>query len=207
MNKEFWSDVLRSGAILGLVMSISHIFEQYMLAFSDVDLIKSATICGIEWLVAAVAFIWLLSRFTKRRAMAVPSEMVVTYSYLLSFIILTSMLAGVLVGVADTLFISAMGYDNFILGLINYYDGLAEYIVVTLQTPAVSGVPDPAAADQIDLFLSNFEELTTQLRQSEQPSIGATVFNKLRTYCLAGIVPGFVIAGVVSSRHRRGVRM
>lgn len=207
MNKEFWSDVLRSGAILGLVMSISHIFEQYVVAFSDVDLIKSATICGIEWLVAAVVFIWLIARFTKRRAMAVPTEIGVTYSYLLSFIILTSMLTGVLVGVADTLFISIIGYNNFILGMINYYDSVAEYVVVNLQTPAISGVPDPAAADQIDLLLSNFEQLTTQLRQSEQPTIVATVFNKLRTYCLAGIVPGFVIAGVVSSRHRRGGRM
>ena len=210
MNKDFWSDVLRSGAILGFVMSLSHIFEQYLLAFGELDVIKASTICGVEWLVAAVVFIWLLVRFTKRRAMAVPSEMMVTYSYLLSFIILISMLAGVLVGVADTLFISVMGYDNFILGLINYYDGFAEFIVTNMSTLPVSGEPnpDPAVADQIDLFLSNFEQLTTQLRQSEQPSIGATVFSKLQTYSLAGIVPGFVIAGVVSSRRRRsGMRM
>ena len=116
--------MLRSGAIIGLVMSISHIFEQYMMAFSDVDLIKSTIICGIEWLVAAVVFIWLIARFTKRRAMAVPTEIGVTYSYLLSFIILTSMLTGVLVGVADTLFISAMGYDNYILGFVDRIDQL-----------------------------------------------------------------------------------
>ena len=188
MNKEFWSDVLRSGAILGLVMSISHIIEHYMLAFSDADLIKSATICGIEWLVAAVVFIWLIARFTKRRAMAVPTEIGVTYSYLLSFIILTSMLTGVLVGVADTLFISAMGYDNYILGFVDRIDQLG-------QVYTEMGVPTEN--------MSLFEDLTTELRQMRQPSIFVTVFNQLQIYAFAGCIPGFIIAGIISSRHRR----
>ena len=89
MNREFWSDVLRSGAIIGGVMSLSRIFERYMLSFSEIDIMRSSAIYAIEWLVAAVVLIWLLARYAKRRANAVPVEMGVTYSYMLSFILLT----------------------------------------------------------------------------------------------------------------------
>jgi hypothetical protein len=110
MNREFWSDVLRSGAIIGGVMSLSYIFERYVLAFSDMVLLKASAIYCIEWLVACVVFIWLLARFTRRRANALPAQMGATYSYLLSYILFVSMLSGVLVGVAETLYVSVMGY-------------------------------------------------------------------------------------------------
>ena len=35
MNNNFWNDALRSGAILGLVMGLSRVFESYMLYISD----------------------------------------------------------------------------------------------------------------------------------------------------------------------------
>ena len=188
MNKEFWSDVLRSGAILGLVMSISHIFEHYMLAFSDADLLQTALVYCVEWLLACVVFIVLLVYFTNRRAKAKPSELGATYSYLLSFIILISMLSGVLVGVADTLFISAMGYDNYILGFVDRIDQLGQvYTEMGVHTEN----------------MSLFEDLTTELRQMGQPSIFVTVFNQLQIYAFTGCIPGFIIAGIISSRHRR----
>ena len=80
MNREFWSDVLRTGAILGGVMSLSYIFERYVLAFSDMALLKASAIYCIEWLVACVVFIWLLARFTRRRANVLPEKMMATYS-------------------------------------------------------------------------------------------------------------------------------
>ena len=74
MNRDFWSDVLRSGAILGGVMSLSYIFERYLLAFSDMALLKASAIYSLEWLVACIAFVWMLARFTRRRAEAMPVE-------------------------------------------------------------------------------------------------------------------------------------
>ena len=188
MNREFWSDVLRSGAIIGGVMSISRIFERYMLSFSEIDIMRSSAIYAIEWLVAAVVLIWLLVRYAKRRANAVPVEMGVTYSYVLSFILLTSMLAGVLVGVADTLFISIVGYENYIMGFVGRID--------QLQTLYIErGVPVES--------LTFLDEMSTQMRQVEQPTIFAAVFNLLEIYAAACLIPGFVIAAIVSSRQRR----
>lgn len=188
MNRVFWSEVLRSGAILGCVMSLSFIFERYVLAFSDMELLKASAIYFTEWLVACVAFIWLLARLTRRRANALPMEMGPTYSYLLSYILLTSMLSGVLVGVADTLYISLMGYDVYVTGLIGRIDQLKQmYLDMGIS-----------ASDMIFL-----EEYTTQLRYMEQPSMLATVFGQLQMYAIMGCIPGFIIASVNSRRHRR----
>lgn len=188
MNREFWSDVLRSGAIIGGVMSLSYIFERYVLAFSDMVLLKASTIYCIEWFVACVLFIWLLARFTRRRANALPVQMGATYSYLLSYILFVSMLSGVLVGVAETLYVSVMGYESYIAGLIGRIDQLQQmYIDMGIS-----------ASD-----MTIFEQYTTQLRYMEQPSIFVTVFSQLQMYAIMGCIPGFIIASVNSRRLRR----
>ncbi len=188
MNREFWSDVLRSGAIIGGVMSLSYIFERYVLAFCDMVLLKASAIYCIEWLVACVVFIWLLARFTRRRANALPVQMGATYSYLLSYILFVSMLSGVLVGVAETLYVSVMGYESYIAGLIGRIDQLQQmYIDMGIS-----------ASD-----MTIFEQYTTQLRYMEQPSILVTVFSQLQMYVIMGCIPGFIIASVNSRRLRR----
>lgn len=188
MNRDFWSDVLRSGAILGGVMSLSYIFERYLLAFSDMALLKASAIYSLEWLVACVVFVWMLARFTRRRAEALPSEITVTYSYLLSYILLTSMLSGVLVGVADTLYISAMGYDLYISGLVGRIEQLQQlYLDMGIS------------ASEMTIF----EQYANQLRYVEQPSMMLTVLGKLQTYAIMGCIPGFIIASVNSRRVRR----
>lgn len=188
MNKEFWSDVLRSGAILGVVMSLSHIFENYLLAFSEMPLLQSSAILCIEWLVAAVAFVWLLVRFTRRRANTLSQSGPVTYSHLLLFILLTSMLAGVLVGVSDTIYVSIIGYDNYVLGFIDRINQLKEIYIESGVQPSE---------------LVGFDNYTTQLRQMAQPSIMTAVFGQLYSYTFVGSIPGLIIASVISRRYRR----
>lgn len=188
MNRDFWSDVLRSGAILGGVMSLSYIFERYLLVFSDMALLKASAIYSLEWIVACVVFVWMLARFTRRRAETLPSEITVTYSYLLSYILLTSMLSGVLVGVADTLYISAMGYDLYISGLVGRIEQLQQlYLDMGIS------------ASEMTIF----EQYANQLRYVEQPSMMLTVLGKLQTYAIMGCIPGFIIASVNSRRVRR----
>ena len=188
MNRDFWSDVLRSGAILGGVMSLSYIFERYLLAFSDMALLKASAIYSLEWLVACIAFVWMLARFTRRRAEEMPVEMPVTYSYLLSYVLLVSMLSGVLVGVADTLYVSSMGYDLYVSGLVGRIEQLQQMYVDM-------GI---SASD-----MAIFEQFADQLRYFEQPSMLLTVFGKLQTYAIMGCIPGFIIASVNSRRVRR----
>ena len=70
MNKEFWYDVMRSGAILGIIMAASRIFERYVLFFSDMPLSTLSILYLGETVISCVVFIWLLLRFSRRRAAA-----------------------------------------------------------------------------------------------------------------------------------------
>lgn len=168
-------------------MSLSYIFERYVLAFSDIALLKASALYFIEWIVACIVFVWLLARYTRRKASMLPAEMGSTYSYLLSYILLTSMLSGVLVGVADTLYVSFMGYEAYVIGLVGRIEQLKQvYLEMGIS-----------ASD-----LAFFDQYSTQLRYMEQPSMLLSVFSKLQTYAIMGCIPGFIIASVNSRRLR-----
>lgn len=189
MNRDFWYDVLRSGAILGFVMALSFVVERYLLAYSQLPLLKASAIYCIEWLVACGVFIWLLVRFTRRRANAADPKMGFPYSLALSYILMVSALAGVLVGVADTAYVSTMGYDIYINGIVERISQLKEMYISM-------GVP----ASEMNMF----EEYASQLRFVEQPSMWLNVISKLQSYMIFGGLPGFIIAGVASRRPSFG---
>ena len=52
-GKSFWQGVLRDGAVLGLVMATSHVFESYML-YGDMALGRASLIIIVEMLAAAL---------------------------------------------------------------------------------------------------------------------------------------------------------
>lgn len=189
MNRDFWYDVLRSGAILGFVMALSFVVERYLLAYSQLPLLKASAIYSIEWLIACGVYIWLLVRFTRRRANAADPKVGFPYSLALSYILMVSALAGVLVGVADTAFVSTLGYDIYVNGIVERISQLKDMYISM-------GVP---ASD-----MSIFEEYASQLRFIEQPSMWLNVISKLQNYMIFGGLPGFIIAGVVSRRPSFG---
>lgn len=189
MNRDFWYDVLRSGAILGFVMALSFVVERYLLAYSQLPLLKASAIYCIEWLVACGVFIWLLVRFTRRRANAADPKMGFPYSLALSYILMVSALAGVLVGVADTAYVSTMGYDIYINGIVERISQLKE-MYISMGVPATE--------------MNMFEEYASQLRFVEQPSMWLNVISKLQSYMIFGGLPGFIIAGVASRRPSFG---
>lgn len=189
MNRDFWYDVLRSGAIIGFVMALSFVAERYLLAFSQMPLLKASVIYMVEWLVVCGVFIWLLVRFTRRRANAADPKLGFPYSLALSYILMVSALAGVLVGVTDTAYISTMGYDI-------YVNGIVERITQLKEMYLSMGVP----ASEMDMF----DDYASKLRFVEQPSMWLNVVSKLQSYMIFGGLPGFIIAGVVSRRPSFG---
>ncbi|MBR4843805.1 MAG: DUF4199 domain-containing protein [Alistipes sp.] len=189
MNRDFWYDVLRSGAIIGFVMALSFVAERYLLAFSQMPLLKASVIYMVEWLVVCGVFIWLLVRFTRRIANAADPKLGFPYSLALSYILMVSALAGVLVGVADTAYISTMGYDI-------YVNGIVERITQLKEMYLSMGVP----ASEMDMF----DDYASKLRFVEQPSMWLNVVSKLQSYMIFGGLPGFIIAGVVSRRPSFG---
>ena len=181
-NKMFWYDVLRAGAIVGIVMALSRIFERYQLVFRDADMGSIAVVYLLEWFVAAGLFIAMLYFFARRRAKAADAEVGFSYGQALSYILLVSMLAGVIVGVADTIYINAMGYDVYVDGLIGRLGELRNmYIGVGYN-----------GAD-----IKMFDDVAHSIRTSEQPSMLSNVFAGFNNYILFGGLPGLIIASLV----------
>lgn len=181
IGRDFWYDVLRSGAILGVVMALSRIVEMYLLAYSSLDMGSMSMWFLLEWVVAAVIFVWLLVRMSKRRAAATDPKYGYSYSMALAYILMISMLAGIMVGVADTLFIGVMGYDAYIDGMIGRIDEIRQ-LYVSMNITSVD---------------ADFSAMISALRSAERPSMMSAVFSMFNSYVLVGGVVGLVVAGVV----------
>ena len=190
INREYWHDVLRSGAILGLVMALSSIFERYLLLASNLTLGTATMLYLGEAVVACVVFIWLIVRSTRCRRDAGDPRFGFNYSTALSYILLISMLAGVIVGVAGTIFTSAIGYDAYIAGNIARLEE-AKTLYVGLGVGAN------------DLVL--FDERVHRIRTAPQPTMLQNVLASFSNYILFGGIPGLIIAGVLSRKPQAPV--
>lgn len=186
IGRDFWHDVLRSGAILGIVMALAHVVEQYLLIYSDSSLVSLSAIYLIVWAISAAVFVWLLVRFSKRRAAAMDPKYGYSYSLALSYILMISMLAGVIVGMTSTIYVGIMGYDLYVEGLVGRIEELrAVYAEVNITT-----------------LNSEFDKMIESIRMAEQPSMLSSVFSSFNTYILTGGLPGLIIAAIVSRRPK-----
>ena len=181
-NKTFFSDAMMAGAVVGVVMALSRIFERYELFFSTSELLSVVTPYAIEWVLMVGIFVWLLFFFTRRRAKAADAEVGFSYGQALSFVLVVSMLTGIIVGLADTIFINAMGYDVYVDGMVTRIGQMRNLYI-------------EAGLTQADV--KSFDEMAAAARMAEQPSIFMNIFVDLYNYILFGGLPGLIIAAIV----------
>ena len=194
--KEFWMDVLRAAAIIGVVMALSHIFEQYMLLFSGVSLINASLVILIEGVIAAAVFVWLMIRFTRRISLAwndridvgngIVVDMPFTYGRAVSYGLLISMFAGIFVGVANTIFVDVMGYDLYRAAQIGYFEQIEE--IMNAYNALLGGSENLSS----DIMTKQIEMLETM----DKPSIFATIISHMTSYMLYGGIASLVVAAV-----------
>lgn len=193
--KDFWMDVLRSAAIVGIVMSVSHIFEKYITLFSDLGLGASSLIIFIEGIVAAVLFVGMLYYFTRRLAkswnerveyMGQVLTVKFSYSRALSYVLTVSMLASVIVGVASTIYVDIVGYDIYLAAQIAYIEETVDFVNAAGQ---ISGSENLVSVESMEDFVS-------QLEASERPSMFANIISLMSSYMLYGGLTGLVVAAV-----------
>ena len=180
-NKDFWQDVLRSGALLGVVMSLSLIVEQYIMVCSPLSLAMGSFIYFVEWCSVAVIFVVALYRLTRRRAKESDPQVGYGYAQALSYILLISALTGVVVGVVHMLFISVIGYDGYVEGMLHRIDEMRSMML----------------ASGGGSYNALFEQMVSGLRSAEQPTIIDYVISSANNYILCGGVVGLIIAGFV----------
>ena len=181
-KSNFWNDACKGGAIIGLVMAVSNVAEQAMLLRGGVAMFGLVV---LEWLALAGVFIWLLVRFTRRRAALYPPEEGFTYGQGLGFIVVMSLLAGVIVGVVSYF------YRHVVVG----YDAYTERYIGSVQG-LLSEVPVPAAT--LDVYETMFE----QMRSTPEPSIFGADGRSAFWYVVAGGLIGLIVAAVVARAPR-----
>ena len=198
-------DVLRSAAILGVAMALTHIIKLYLLAFSAMSLGGASAVILFESLISAVLFIGMVYYFTRRVAknwnervevMGQVFDVRFTYASALSYILATTMFAGVIVGVANTIYIDIMGYDLYVAGVMSRYQEtmavVEEYVVLT---------GDASVQTQFSELASQQMEL---IEGSDKPSMFMNILSYVSTYMMYGGLVGLVVAAV-ARRKPKGV--
>lgn len=177
MEREYLNDVASKGAILGVLMLVSHIFEQYMMINGN---LARMGVVGVEMILIFGVYIYLLYRFTKSYSTRFSAEEGFAYSKALSYIITLSLFASIIVGLGSYLF------THFIIGYEEYIDG-----VINMYTNIISSTPIPAQ------MVGTYEQVLEQIGSQPEPSILKTISSALWNYLVLGGIVGLIIAGVV----------
>ena len=200
--KEYWIDVRRAAAIIGVEMALSHIIEQYVLLYSDMSLHGATLVLMAEGLVSAAAFVFLLFYFTRRIARAwndrvefgngVVVDMPFSYGRAVSYGLLVAMLAGLLVGVVNTMFVDFMGgYDVYRAEQIAYIEEMKE--LMSAYNAMVGSEVMP---------MDMMDGAGEQLDNVERPSMFMTILSQMSTYMLYGGIASLVVAAVARRKPK-----
>lgn len=200
--KEFWMDVLRAAAIIGVVMALSHVIEQYILLYSDMSLYNASMVLLFEWFISSAAFVGLVFYFTRRIARAwndrvelgdgMVVEVPFTYGRAVSYGLIISMFVGLFVGVAHTLFVDYMGgFDVY----------RAEQLAYLEEIKSLLGAYNDMAGAEI-IPMNTMDGTIEQIESMEQPSMFLTILSQMTSYMLYGGIASLIVAAIARRKPK-----
>ncbi len=175
-QKSYWNDAARWGAILGVILAVSAVFEIVITLSGRLPLY---TLMTVEMVAVVALHYWMLHKAVKQQAALFSADEGYTFGQGYGYLLTISAFAGLIVGAAQYL------YQNVILGYDVYKERLLEAV-----TSIISSQPIPAASEQI---------VTESLRAIETataPSVFATIWGGVFNALLFGAIFGLIIAGV-----------
>ena len=181
-DSYFLHDVLSKGAVLGAIMLVSNIFEQAVLLYKGT--LGWVGLMGLEMIVAAGVFVWLVYRFTKTYAQAVldAQQGIKYFSYgsALGYAVVVSMLCGIIVAIGAYLFRHCIvGYENYTAGIVQTYQNL----LTESKMPAS--------------LAGTYQQMFAQLKSQPEPSLWTSVFSGISSYFISGTLVGLIVAAFV----------
>ena len=188
-ENSFWSDAWKYGAILGVLASVSRLFEDYLIYYSSVPLERMAVTYLIELLIYAVIFIYLLVRFTKRRSQMFANEGF-TFGQGFGYSFTLIILAMIIVGVLRTIFIQIMGFNDYIDGFIGRIDQFEAYMTENESLAKSMGDSD---------LMGDMEEMRIELRAMKQPSMFLNVWSAVNSSAFVALI----LASIIGFNTRR----
>ena len=182
INTYFWKDILNKGAILGVLMTVSAIFEQCTIIYGGTISWMSAM--GFEYVVSIVVYVWLIYRFAKHFSLQVMDMQkdIKTFSYAQGFlyVIMLSILTGVVVGLGTYIF------RHFVVGYTEYVEATIRAMQNVLKE---SQLPSSVT--------SSYKQLFAQMASQVEPTIFSVLLSSCWNYMFTGTLLGLVIAGIV----------
>ena len=188
-ENSFWSDAWKYGAILGVLASVSRLFEDYLIYYSSVPLERMAVTYLIEILIYSVIFIYLLVRFTKRRSQMFANEGF-TFGQGFGYSFTLIILAMIIVGVLRTIFIQIMGFNDYIDGFIGRIDQFEAYMTENESLAKSMGDSD---------LMGDMEEMRIELRAMKQPSMFLNVWSAVNSSAFVALI----LASIIGFNTRR----
>lgn len=181
--KDFFNDALKHGALLGVLMGLSRVYETWELFLSDTSGVSMLFM--VEWLVSVVLFVTLLYRFTKSYSTRFDAAAGFSFSQGLSYVFVVSILAGIIVGAMYHIYIGVVGYSAYVEGYLQLVD---EYVAMLNK----AGVGD--------MYATMLNDIRTLVRDSEPQSIFGTIVSSMNNYIIAGGFVGIIIAVILSRK-------
>ena len=177
------NDILTKGAILGGVMLVSRILETSILHYGGS--IPWMFTLVLEWVAVAIVYVILLNAFTRgyaRKQLAIQKGFQhFSYGNGLSYAILISMLAGIIVAIGGYIFLHAViGYDNFV-------DSNIAFITNAFRE-AKREIPQ------------DVQVMLKDMKTNPALSIIDTVIASVWNYLLSGAIVGAIVA--IFTRHK-----
>lgn len=195
-------DVLRAAAIIGVVMALSHVIEQYILFYSSMSLYNASMALMVEWFISTAAFAGLLYYFMRRVALAwndrvevgdgIVVEIPFTYTRAVSYGLIASMLVGLFVGVIHILFVDYMGgFDLYRTGQLAYFE----------EVKSLMGAYNEMFGAEV-MPMDNMDATTEQIENMEQPSMFWTIISQMSTFMLYGGVVSLIVAAIARRKPK-----
>ena len=180
----FWNSALTASATIGIVMLISHIFEQYAVAISgSMSLI---VIAALEMLITFGIFLALLFFATRRYAKATMEAMTdvkyFTFRQGALYVMTVCTLIGVIIGLGNYIYIhNIVGYDTYIKSSVKSIN-----MMVSLSH-------DPNASAAV-------AQAIKKLATAEEPGLFSTIIGHVSNYMAFVGLPLGVIYGLILRR-------
>ena len=180
----FLNSLMNKGAILGLVMLCSHIFEQYAVVYGGTMVWFS--VMGAEMVAVAALYVWLLYRFAKSYSLSVMEQQrqgdikMFAYSRGFTYVASVSSLAGVIVGLGRYVMHSVViGHEKYLQAM------------VTAVQKALSASPESST------LMSSYEPMLKAMMTQPEPGVFTTIISSVWSYMVWGVIVGLIIAAVV----------
>ncbi len=177
MKKNFWNDVASKGAILGVLMLASHIFEQVMMLNGNMTKLG---LVSAEMFVVFGIFVYLLFRFTKKHSLQYSAEEGFSFGQAFGYVLTLSLFTSIIVGLGSYIF------RHFIIGYAEYING-----IINMYTNVLSAAQIPAQ------MVGTYEQMLDQVASQPEPGILSTISSSVWSYILIGSFAGLIIAAIV----------